>query len=91
VVSSHASGSRQTTVPALADAIARNRHSVPERRSLLVAVIGIDGSGKGYVAGRLTPALEAHECDRPRDAATLILRNDLEAPLPAGSQILSSD
>lgn len=41
------------------DAVARilkQRATVPENRSLLVGISGIDGSGKGYVAAQL----EAH-------------------------------
>lgn len=34
------------------------RRSVPSRRSVLVALSGIDGSGKGYVAAKLERALE---------------------------------
>lgn len=37
------------------------RRLVPATRSLLVAVSGIDGSGKGHVAARIAAALEAAE------------------------------
>jgi uridine kinase len=42
-----------------AEAIQRVREAVPARRSALVAVSGIDASGKGYLAARLAGALEA--------------------------------
>jgi len=35
------------------------RGQIPGQRSLLVAVSGIDGSGKGYVTAKLVPALQA--------------------------------
>jgi uridine kinase len=41
------------------EAVQRVRERVPARRSALVALSGIDASGKGYLAGRLAAALEA--------------------------------
>jgi uridine kinase len=41
----------------IANAIGRARRSVPGRRAVLVAVTGIDGSGKGFVTARLADAL----------------------------------
>ena len=40
--------------------ILATREQVAARRSVLVGVSGIDGSGKGYVTGRLTAALRSH-------------------------------
>lgn len=47
------------TIDTLVDRIVRARMQAPRRRSLLVAISGIDGSGKGYVAQQLEQALEA--------------------------------
>jgi len=44
-------------IPDLVARIHRTRAEVPERRSVLVALSGIDGAGKGHVAGRLAGAL----------------------------------
>jgi uridine kinase len=41
------------------EAIQRVRGGVPARRSALIALSGIDASGKGYLAARLAGALEA--------------------------------
>jgi uridine kinase len=43
------------------EAIMRARACVPAERSVLVAVSGIDGSGKGYVSERVASALQEHE------------------------------
>ena len=45
----------QTVVAHILDA----RHSVPAQRSVLAAVTGIDGCGKGYVTARIVNRLEA--------------------------------
>lgn len=44
------------TIGELTEQILAHRNSIPESRSLLVGLSGIDGSGKGYVAGQI----EAH-------------------------------
>jgi uridine kinase len=44
---------------AVVDRIVRARHSVPRARSVLVAISGIDGCGKGWVTARLVAALLA--------------------------------
>lgn len=36
------------------------RNSVPSRRSVLAAITGIDGCGKGYITARIAEALRAH-------------------------------
>ena len=46
--------------PVVAQIVARRR-SVPDRRSALVAISGIDGSGKGYVTHRIVEALRARD------------------------------
>lgn len=43
----------------IVEAVERARDRVPGRRALLVAVSGIDGSGKGFVSARLVAALRA--------------------------------
>jgi uridine kinase len=46
----------------LTDVVARvleKRSTIPARQALLVAVSGIDGSGKGYVTGRIAAQLQA--------------------------------
>ncbi len=45
----------QTVVNEILDA----RSSIPSRRSLLTAITGIDGCGKGYVTARIVEALQA--------------------------------
>jgi uridine kinase len=52
------------------------RRAVPPRRSLLVAVSGIDGSGKGWVSARLCAALES------RGLRTAVLHADEWLSLP---------
>lgn len=47
------------TIDTLADRIVRARMQTPARRGLLVAISGIDVSGKGFVAEQLERALEA--------------------------------
>jgi uridine kinase len=42
------------------DQILSARSSVPARRSVLVAITGIDGCGKGYVTGRIVDALRSN-------------------------------
>ena len=44
----------QTVVNEILDA----RSSIPSRRSLLIAITGIDSCGKGYVTGRIVKALQ---------------------------------
>lgn len=41
----------------IANAVAIRRNEVPPGRALLVGLSGIDGSGKGYVAGQVVPLL----------------------------------
>jgi len=41
----------------VAPLIVRQRSAVPATRALLVALSGIDGSGKGYIAGQVSAAL----------------------------------
>lgn len=48
-----------TDVRAVADRIVCLRAGVPKHRSVLVAVTGIDGCGKGHVAARIVEALDA--------------------------------
>jgi uridine kinase len=43
----------------VADKILEARRAVPARRSMLVAVSGIDGCGKGYVTAKVVKALQA--------------------------------
>jgi len=61
--------------PAVA-AIEAARARIPAQRSVLVAVSGIDGSGKGYVAERLVAALER----TGRRAAAINVDGWLELP-----------
>jgi uridine kinase len=49
-------------IGAVADRIRQARRSVPDARSLLVAVSGIDGSGKGFVTSRMVADLRAGGC-----------------------------
>jgi uridine kinase len=44
---------------AVVDRIAEARRAAPADRSVLVAVTGIDGSGKGYVTAQIAAALQA--------------------------------
>lgn len=46
----------------LAKAIEQKRLEVPAKRSMLVGISGIDGSGKGHVAGHLSRELELRGC-----------------------------
>lgn len=46
----------------LAKAIEQKRLEVPAKRSMLVGISGIDGSGKGHVAGHLSRELELCGC-----------------------------
>jgi uridine kinase len=46
-------------VHAALELIGELRHELPHERALLVALSGIDGSGKGYMASRLARTLEA--------------------------------
>lgn len=48
---------RVFTVDSLADHIARTRMQTDPRRSVLVGISGIEGAGKGYVAGQLEDRL----------------------------------
>lgn len=43
----------------LVNEILKARRIVPSQRTVLAAITGIDGCGKGYIAGRVTAALEA--------------------------------
>jgi uridine kinase len=52
-------GDRTTSIEAFVDRVAEARQAVPASRSLLVAVSGIDGSGKGFVTGCLAEGLTA--------------------------------
>lgn len=56
--------------------ILERRAEVPESRSLLVGLSGIDGSGKGYLAGQI----EAHLAQRACAAAILHLDGWLNLP-----------
>ena len=56
--------------------ILERRAQVPESRSLLVGLSGIDGSGKGYLAGQI----EAHLAQRACAAAILHLDGWLNLP-----------
>jgi len=47
------------SLPAALDRIVEAREATPARRSVLAAVTGIDGSGKGYVTARVAGALQA--------------------------------
>ncbi len=49
----------QADIPKLVDQIVALRRSIAAARSALVAVSGIDGSGKGFLSGRLIEALRA--------------------------------
>lgn len=55
-------GRRERTVEleAVADRILKARQAAPARRSVLVAISGIDGSGKGYLSARIVALLRAH-------------------------------
>jgi uridine kinase len=44
---------------AVVDRILTARRSIPTRRSVLVAISGIDGCGKGYLTARIVTALQA--------------------------------
>jgi uridine kinase len=46
-------------IPSVIDQILGVRCQVPAQRSVLVAVSGIDSSGKGYLSARLVQALQA--------------------------------
>ena len=46
---------------ALAESIVTLRNTIPSRRAALIAVSGIDGCGKGWLAGRLARVLEERE------------------------------
>ena len=46
----------------LAKAIEQKRIEVPAKRSILVGISGIDGSGKGHVTGQLSLELELRGC-----------------------------
>lgn len=50
---------RMSSVPAVVDKILEVRQQVPAQRSVLVAVSGIDGSGKGYITAKIVEALHA--------------------------------
>ena len=50
---------RVVELQALVEAILALRRSVPPERSALVALTGIDGCGKGFVAAKITEAIEA--------------------------------
>jgi len=50
---------RTVSLVAVVDTIEMLRRATPSSRSLLVAVTGIDGSGKGYVAELMTVTLKA--------------------------------
>jgi uridine kinase len=63
-------------IDALARAVLGARQSVPARESLLVAISGVDGSGKGYVAERLVSSLSA----RGLNAVTLHADDWLSLP-----------
>jgi uridine kinase len=52
-------GAAPTLAPVVR-AITEQRRDIPPRRSVLVGITGIDGSGKGYIAGQLEAALHAH-------------------------------
>jgi uridine kinase len=49
---------RSVTVPELLEHILQARRSHPPDRALLIGLSGIDGAGKGWVAHRLSTALE---------------------------------
>ena len=50
---------RMSDVHAAIDRIVAVRQTVPAPRSVLVAITGVDGSGKGYVTTQIVGALEA--------------------------------
>jgi uridine kinase len=54
-----AAGFDEGTVKLLAERITEARQRTPSNRAGLVAISGIDGCGKGYVASRLSEALQA--------------------------------
>lgn len=51
--------SAKTDIDSFVDSIAAARARIPPRRSVLVAVSGIDGSGKGYLNAKIVSALQA--------------------------------
>jgi uridine kinase len=51
--------SAQTDLDSFVDRIVAARVRIPKRRSALVAVSGIDGSGKGYLNAKIVGALQA--------------------------------
>jgi len=51
--------SRMVSIQVVIDKILETRRQVPAQRSLLVAVSGIDGSGKGYLTTKIVEALQA--------------------------------
>ncbi len=50
----------RNTEQVVIDKILAARERVPAHRSVLAAVSGIDGSGKGYLTAKIVSALEAH-------------------------------
>ena len=64
------------SIDELIERILACRASIPESRSLLVGLSGIDGSGKGYLAGQV----EAHLAQRAVAAAILHLDGWLNLP-----------
>ena len=67
---------RVNTIDDLIHRILACRVGIPESRSLLVGLSGIDGSGKGYLAGQV----EAHLAQRAVAAAILHLDGWLSLP-----------
>jgi uridine kinase len=51
--------SRTASIDDVVAKIVAARHQIPTARGVLVAVSGIDGSGKGYVTGKIVEALRA--------------------------------
>src|SRR5262245_54544468 len=66
-------------IAALVETVIRSRGTADPRRSVLVAISGIDGRGKGYVRGRAAAYLER----RRRDSR----RGDLPAPAGAPARV----
>ena len=50
--------STMSTLQSVVDEILHARSLIPSQRSVLTAITGIDGSGKGYVTARIVDALQ---------------------------------
>lgn len=67
-------------VAGLADRIIELRRHVPAQRSVLVALTGIDGCGKGYVAARLAERLRRQRRSRALRVAVIGIDGWLNLP-----------